>query len=123
MSRRELIAACFRFVVAPLLKTNNHDMLGFRLYTDPQEAWEVDTYDDDGDDELDALVHHMEHELFSESCVITWKNGIRRDPPPLFPSLCVPHGGRAIHSVSRLLLLEISVRYPPPQCVRYVIVT
>lgn len=46
--------------------TNNHDLLGFRLYTDPQEAWEVDTYRDEDEDELDSLVHHMEHELFSE---------------------------------------------------------
>ena len=34
------------------------------MYNEPQEAWEVDTYDDG--DELDTLVHHMEHELFSE---------------------------------------------------------
>lgn len=47
------------------LTTNNHDMLGFRLYTDPQEAWEVDSYGDDDEDDLDTLVHHMEHELFN----------------------------------------------------------
>ncbi|CAM9668538.1 unnamed protein product, partial [Laminaria digitata] len=43
--------------------TNNHDLLSLRMYTEPQEAWEVDTYEDG--DELDTLVHHMEHELFN----------------------------------------------------------
>lgn len=33
------------------------------MYTDPNDAWEVDTYDED-EDELDSLMHHMEHELF-----------------------------------------------------------
>ena len=46
-------------------KTNNHDLLSLRLYSDANEAWEVDTYDED-EDELDALVHHMEHELFGQ---------------------------------------------------------
>ncbi|CAM9749179.1 unnamed protein product [Scytosiphon promiscuus] len=45
-------------------RTNNHDLLSLRMYTDPNDAWEVDTYDED-EDELDGLMHHMEHELFS----------------------------------------------------------
>lgn len=50
----------------PLQRTNNHDLLSLRMYTDPNDAWEVDTYDDD-EDELDSLMHHMEHELFGKS--------------------------------------------------------
>ncbi|CAM9823721.1 unnamed protein product, partial [Hapterophycus canaliculatus] len=45
-------------------RTNNHDLLGLRMYTDPNDAWELDTYDED-EDELDGLMHHMEHELFN----------------------------------------------------------
>lgn len=46
-------------------KTNNHDLLSLRVYNDALDAWEVDTYDED-EDEMDSLMHHMEHELFSE---------------------------------------------------------
>lgn len=45
-------------------KTNNHDLLSLRVYTDANDAWEVDTYDED-EDEMDSLMHHMEHELFN----------------------------------------------------------
>ncbi|CAM9385524.1 unnamed protein product [Pylaiella littoralis] len=45
-------------------KSNNHDILSLRMYTDPNDAWEVDAYDDD-EDEMDTLMHHMEHELFN----------------------------------------------------------
>ncbi|CAM9959851.1 unnamed protein product [Ectocarpus sp. 12 AP-2014] len=45
-------------------KTNNHDLLSLRMYTNPNDAWEVDTYEDD-EDEMDSLMHHMEHELFN----------------------------------------------------------
>eukprot|EP00752_Nemacystus_decipiens_P005062 g4596.t1 len=45
-------------------KSNNHDLLSLRVYNDAVDAWEVDTYDED-EDEMDSLMHHMEHELFN----------------------------------------------------------
>lgn len=51
--------------IASAQKTNNHDLFGLRVYTDPNDAWEVDTYDGD-EDEMDGLMRHMEQELFSK---------------------------------------------------------
>ncbi|CAM9749252.1 unnamed protein product [Scytosiphon promiscuus] len=45
-------------------RTNNHDLFSLRTYTDPNDAWDMDTYDGD-EDQLDGLVNHMEHELFN----------------------------------------------------------
>ncbi len=88
-----------------LQKSNNHDLLGLRMYNDAIDAWEVDSFEED-EDEMDSLMHHMEHELFSKWYIAnflemqTWKCKLklffRFAKRPFFISNFGPRWGRLL---------------------------
>ena len=46
--------------------SSNADVLELRTFEDADDAWDVEKYDtDEEEDDYDLLVHHMEHEMFS----------------------------------------------------------